>query len=167
MAQQLFKKADVDGSGGISKDELKTIVESRPAGATHSGQGPNLDDLFSTIDTDGNGTISESENEAQLKAMGPVGPPDPSRMAKMMFEKADTNGTGQITKSQLLDSLQSGRQDSTALASLFDGADSDGDGVISQTDLQSSLTALLKDTSKYQSDGSFMSRKEVQLSTNS
>ena len=166
MAQQLFKKADVDGSGGISKDELKAIVESRSTGATHSSQGPSIDELFSMIDTDGNGAISEAENDAQMKAMGPAGPPDPSRMAKMMFDKADTNGTGQITKSQLLDSVKSARQDSTALASLFDNADSDGDGVISQTDLQSSLTALLKDTSKYQGDGGFVSRKEVRLSTN-
>ncbi|MGC4086261.1 MAG: EF-hand domain-containing protein [Vicinamibacterales bacterium] len=130
--QQFFEKADADGNGGISKDELKTMLEQRPR--ADEGRGPSLDDLFSRIDADGDGEISSAENDTFMQQMdaqrprGPQGPPNPAQLAKMVFETADADGSGSLTRSELLDAF-SNEKGNSDLASLFDAADTDGDGI--------------------------------------
>ena len=67
---EFFKRADADGSGGISKDELKTMLENGPQKMS-GAQAPSVDELFAAADTDGDGSISQSENEAAMKSMRP------------------------------------------------------------------------------------------------
>jgi len=78
---ELFKKADTDGSGGISKSELAKMLKNapKPPGANDT-QGPNVDDIFSQIDTDGDGEISEAENKTYMEQMAQNGPKKPESM---------------------------------------------------------------------------------------
>ena len=136
-AQQLFQKIDTDGDGRITKDEMKA---SAPKGGSRPG--PSIDSLFSQIDTDGDGGIDETENQAFLESAKSRrhGPPDAAGMARKMFEKADSNGDGKITKEELEAALP--RHDSSeALERLFTNADSDEDGAISQSELEAQLKA--------------------------
>lgn len=67
---EFFKKADTDGSGGISKDEFKTMLENGPqkAPGTSDAQAPDIDKMFAETDSDGDGQISSTENEAAMRA---------------------------------------------------------------------------------------------------
>lgn len=72
MRARLFERADTDGSGGLSKDELTTAMKHRPA----PPQGPppgeavlNADSLFATLDADGSGEVSAQEHEEGLAAL--------------------------------------------------------------------------------------------------
>jgi len=74
QSKTFFKKADADNSGGIDKAELKTMLANK-AGSDKSTL--NVDDIFAKIDTNGNGSIDETENADQMKKMGGKGAPPP------------------------------------------------------------------------------------------
>lgn len=79
---EFFKKADTDGSGGISKTELAEMLKNapKPPGGDNSSA-PNVDEIFSQVDTDGDGEISEAENKAHMEEMAKNGPAKPESMA--------------------------------------------------------------------------------------
>jgi Ca2+-binding EF-hand superfamily protein len=62
MATQLFKKADADGDGKITVDELTAILPKDTNGLS-------ADDLLKSLDSDGDSTISQSELEDSIKTM--------------------------------------------------------------------------------------------------
>ena len=59
---RMFKETDADGSGGISKAELGKMFEKNPKQNEMS-----LDDAFAKADSDGNGEISQDENDAAMQ----------------------------------------------------------------------------------------------------
>lgn len=64
--EEMFSKADTDGSGGIDEEEFANVIQNG------DGNGPQ----FSDIDTNGDGVIDETENSAAFEKMGPPkGPP--------------------------------------------------------------------------------------------
>lgn len=63
LAETLFKKADADSSGSITKDELTQALSSK------NDKSSKIDDLFKAADTDGDGSISQSDLETALKKM--------------------------------------------------------------------------------------------------
>lgn len=68
----LFKRVDADGSGGISKDELSAMLQKRSEKMTSAqGTTPNVDQIFSAADTNGDGQINQAEMETAMKAMRP------------------------------------------------------------------------------------------------
>jgi Ca2+-binding EF-hand superfamily protein len=73
MAQNFFKKADANSDGSIDKSELKTMLSNGPNGKSMSDA--EVDKIFKEVDTDANGKISSSENEAQMNKMGAQGAP--------------------------------------------------------------------------------------------
>lgn len=77
-----FKKADADGSGGISKTELAEMLKNapKPDGAS-STDTPNVDDIFAEVDTDGDGEISEAEDKAHMEEMAKNGPGKPEDLS--------------------------------------------------------------------------------------
>lgn len=151
-AQQLFQKMDVDGDGKITKEEMKA---SAPRGGS---RGPSIDDLFNHIDTDSNGAVTETENRAFLESMKSrrSGPPDAASMVQKLFEKADSDGDGKITKKKL-EAILPRHDASEALDRLFSNADPDKDGAISQSELEAELKSHFEQRPMmYSVDGSTM-----------
>jgi Ca2+-binding EF-hand superfamily protein len=125
MAAQFFKKADANGDGGIDKAEFKTMLSQGPGGQTGT---VDTDKMFSEMDTDGNGTISQTENENAMKKMGgqggapPSGPP-PGGMGGGGAQKSGTTG------------------DSSSSSGTYDVKDANKDGKVS---LEEELAYALK-----------------------
>jgi Ca2+-binding EF-hand superfamily protein len=70
--QDLFKKVDSDGSGGVSQAELKTLTEDI---SSKTDKTLNVDETsFASSDTDGNGDLSEEELMSLMNSNG-FGPP--------------------------------------------------------------------------------------------
>jgi Ca2+-binding EF-hand superfamily protein len=135
MRKQMFQKLDQNGDGKVTKDEMS-------AAQPQDGQGPSVDEIFSQVDTNQDGSIDESENDAflqQMEANRPPGPPpDASKMAEELFKKADADSDGKITKDELAQALpQNGKGPS--VDDIFKDADTDGDGTISQSELEASM----------------------------
>jgi len=89
MQHRMFSKADANGDGGISLDEFKNVKG--PDGQAIDAS--KAENLFKKIDADGNGKITEAENNQFLESM-----PKPD-FSKLSF---DNSGQG----SKLLDILQ-------------------------------------------------------------
>lgn len=62
-----FSKIDTDGSGGLDKTELQSMLDKGPQGVQGSGS---TDDLFSKLDSDDDGSISQSELDTGMKPPG-------------------------------------------------------------------------------------------------
>ena len=60
MRQNRFKKADADGDGKITKDELSKVIP-------QNGKGPSVDEMFTKVDTNQDGALSREEYDAQKK----------------------------------------------------------------------------------------------------
>jgi Ca2+-binding EF-hand superfamily protein len=72
MQQNLFKKMDADGSGGISQAELKTLATDINS---KTGKTLKVDDTsFTSYDSDGSGTLSSEELMKAMESNG-FGPP--------------------------------------------------------------------------------------------
>jgi hypothetical protein len=115
MAASFFKKADVNGDGGIDKDELKTMLANGPGGGNGT---QDVNAVFAEADANGDGKIDQTENENQLKKIGeemqarsaqgggkpPAGGPPPSSNASggssdsgKVYAAADTNKDGTVS----------------------------------------------------------------------
>jgi Ca2+-binding EF-hand superfamily protein len=67
LYESLFKKVDSDNSGGIDKTEFQTAVSGMTGKDAASDE---IDTRFAKLDTDGNGTVDDSEMLAALKEAG-------------------------------------------------------------------------------------------------
>lgn len=138
MRQQMFSRIDSNGDGKHDKDELVAMVAKGPQGA------PSVDDILSKFDTDGDGTISESEFEAaappEQKMKGP--PPMMGGMGGMatadfleqMFSSIDTNGDGVHDKDELAAMVANGPEGAPGVDEILERFDTDGDGAISKAE---------------------------------
>jgi Ca2+-binding EF-hand superfamily protein len=156
MAAQLFKKADVNGDGGIDKAEFKTMLSQGPGGKTGT---MDTDKIFSEVDTDGNDRISQAENENAMKKMGgqggapPSGPPPggmpPGGMGGGGAQKSSAAG-GSSSSSETYDVKDTNKDGKVSLQEemayiiehLNDGSDSDNK--------TSTINALLEEIQKGQ-----------------
>lgn len=165
IREQIFQRVDTDNSNTISKDELAAAISSAPGASSASG--PSVEALFAHIDTNGDGAIDQSENNAFLQAQqtqpgqhahrGHGGhrhhaAADPAGAAAAVFGAVDSDGDGSISKSDLLGAFPQ-HDDTTAIDQLFADADADGDGLISQADLASSLQRHLPPPPPYNRQG--------------
>lgn len=140
MREKRFKKADADGDGKLTKDELSSTI-------SQNGKGPSVDEIFSKIDTNQDGSIDDSEDQAASEAMQknrPSGPPpDASEMASKLFKAADADEDGSITQSELTSAL-SDDSGSLNVEDLFKQTDTDEDGAISKSELEASLKKMME-----------------------
>lgn len=140
MRQNRFKKIDQNGDGKITKEEMEA---SRP----NDGKGPSVDEIFSKVDTDQDGVISDAEDQKAFEAMqknGPPGePPTASNLASEIFKKADSDGDGKITQTEL-SSLLKDEDAQSGVQELFKTADADEDGAISQSELEKTLKEMME-----------------------
>jgi Ca2+-binding EF-hand superfamily protein len=128
MWQDLLKKTDKDGDGKISKEEFKAGM---PQG------GANADALFSKIDANSDGFIDESENAAAVQKRH-RGHGHKSADPMQVFEKADGDGDGKISKSDFKSALPQGTDSATA-GKVFDSMDTNQDGVVSAEEYMAAM----------------------------
>jgi Ca2+-binding EF-hand superfamily protein len=173
--QDLFKKVDVDSSGGVSQAELKTLAEDINS---KTGQSLKVDDTsFSSYDTDGSGTLSENEmmNLMKSNGFGPPGemggsgemgtiPPSKDRAAAAYAANSGGDALSSLIAGlqKLLEQLQSGSGDQDGASSdtalvgngggnhgpqdFFEKVDSDGSGGISKDELTAMAEKMQKMT---------------------
>jgi Ca2+-binding EF-hand superfamily protein len=140
--QDFLKKADKDGDGKISKDEFK-------AGGP---QGANADELFSKLDTNGDGYLDESENAAAAAKMQRGHHPRKGADPLEVFQQADKDGDGKISKGDFKSALPAGT-DSTTAGQVFDSMDTNQDGVVDATEYMAALEKMGKFNQLFPQEG--------------
>ncbi|HXC60373.1 MAG TPA: EF-hand domain-containing protein [Steroidobacteraceae bacterium] len=117
--QKLFGKLDVNGDDAIDQSELQSFVDA--IGAKTGTSGIDAKSLLTSLDTDGNGSVSASELKENAhtlfdqlrnqlmgsKAESSSSQPDISRM----FSSFDANGDGSISADEFKTAIQSGPGD--------------------------------------------------------
>ncbi len=115
--KEMFDKLDANKDGKVDSLELS-------AGVSRTGEATDVTELMKEVDTDGDGAISESENETFMAAKeserksagaggaGPSGPPpsgtppsggaSSASSAAEVYDKLDTNKDGKISIEELL-----------------------------------------------------------------
>lgn len=68
MQQKMFGKADGNASGGLDAAEFDAMLKNGPMGETQGG-GSRTQELFASLDGDGNGELSQTEMEDAQKAL--------------------------------------------------------------------------------------------------
>jgi Ca2+-binding EF-hand superfamily protein len=114
--------ADSNDNGLISKSEFEAAVPSNITAAQ-------ADQLFSSIDTQGTGSVTAAQLRQGLTAAIAAGPvaPAPTGGTNMLYAALDTNGDANITKAEFEQDRASGVTQDQADA-VFAQLDGDGDG---------------------------------------
>lgn len=123
--QKLFKEADTDGSGCLSKEELKKLLQKGNRNVTPS----QIDEVFKFFDSDcGDKQISYDEFLNGLKKISEF-----IQGLKAFFKKYDTNNSGCLDKNELKKILcESGHKFTDAeVDEIMKRADPNGDNEIS------------------------------------
>jgi hypothetical protein len=118
MATDIMKAADKDGSGTLSKSEMQEFK------ASNGGNGPDVDQVFTTYNKSGNGELTQSELQSSIEAEGakmqaqgggapPSGAPPAGGGAKAASSSSsssstqstdvrDLNKDGKVTEAEIL-----------------------------------------------------------------
>lgn len=126
LEEKLFSLLDSDGSGGVAKEELESALSA--ARETDSSLTIDIDELFSQLDANGDGSLDSEETAALAPPPPPRGGPDPQEM----FARLDANGDGSIDADELAALPGAGDKDS---AGLLAELDADGDGGLNLDEL--------------------------------
>lgn len=145
---KMFAKVDADGSGSVDKSELQSLLDdvTQKTGVSNS---TSTDELFSQIDSNSDGNLSQDELGEGMKS---IMPPPPSTMdfaqsrsgsGDDLFGKLDTDGSGAVSQEELqalLDKVASDHGTDSASASsgsdMFAKLDTDGNGSLSQAEFK-------------------------------
>ena len=128
-AKEIFDALDADGSGKISKDNLKQAL----ADAGFEVTDDEIEAVIGMVDSAGDGTISWDEFKTVVEAR-PIKRRIEAALRKL-FEAMDTDGSGYVTASDLRNLLdEAGFSDEVSddqLAELISKVDTAGDGRVS------------------------------------
>lgn len=134
MRQKMFNQIDTNGDGSIDKTEMSAMIQQNTTTL--------VDDIFGKVDTDQNGLISQIESDSGLAKLGqetkkdggiwgvsgrPHHPPPPEKV----FDAADTNKDGVVSKEELSAIMG---QNGGNIDDLFSKVDTDSDGLISRAE---------------------------------
>jgi len=134
MRQKMFNQIDTSGDGSIDKNEIAALTEQNTSTL--------LEDLFGKLDIDQDDLISQIEFDsglakleqqmkqggAGMSAVSGMQPPPPP---EKIFDTADTNKDGVVSKDELAAVMG---QNGGNIDDLFSKVDTDGDGFISRTE---------------------------------
>jgi Ca2+-binding EF-hand superfamily protein len=147
----LFSKIDSDSSGGIDKVEFSTLAKKL---SEDTGNDLTADDVFTTYDSDGDGSLSSDELKAFMKDNAPPPPPpngmggpsgkNTSNMEDDLFAKLDTDEDELINKTEFstfAEKISKNTGDTLDVDDVFTTYDADGDGSLSSDELK----AFMKD----------------------
>jgi Ca2+-binding EF-hand superfamily protein len=160
-----FSTADADGSGGISLEEFKSAGPKPPGGNSgRIGGAGGADQLFGKMDSDGDGSVTETEfsdfqgkfssdmQSAMLAMQEAMGGMPPIGMMRggggggggsagsggdltALFDAIDTDGSGGVSRSEFSTASASQETDESGSATkLFEAIDSDADGSITASE---------------------------------
>lgn len=122
-----FQDADADKSGGLSLEEFEGLRADGPFGSANAAGGPSTEELFSSLDADGDGELTEAER--------PSGPPggsfSPDAFSSLLSAQEAFGGV-QSSGSSILDILngpyeKSGTPDNDLLGQLLDSISGEAD----------------------------------------
>lgn len=142
-----------DGGSASASDALTSLFNADGGGA---GNSPTqiAQNIFSQIDSNGDGTITQGELEQAVTAAG-----GSTTGADALYAKLDPTGTGSVTQQQFIDTLQppsaSGNTAQDALLALLDPVTPTGSTPIGTgTTAQDALAALVQSFDPAASTGS-------------
>lgn len=162
MKERMFAKVDTDGSGGIDKSEMQTMlkdISSRSGMSVGSAH-----ELMTKMDSNGDGNLSSDELDAGMRSLLPA-PSSTVDFAQQhgragsstvdeLFTALDADGSGGLDASELntlLDQVATsgtGSSDgsiaqavaASANAAVFGQLDTDGDGTIGKAELSAAVS---------------------------
>lgn len=117
-----FSELDVDGSGGITAEDLEAMKAAR----------------FAEVDADGDGTVTADELTAHRTARAEE---QRQNRSEQMISRLDTDGDGVLSQDELAGGQREGRNGSAG-KSLIDRADADGDGQVSEEEFEAAKAAM-------------------------
>lgn len=146
--QDFYKKADNDGSGGISRTELQTMAEKlkEKSGTTLDAS----DEAFSDYDSDGDNTLSPDELNTVMQnsgfgpALGMQGgaPPVPPQQGMEAYSSSGSSTSSQDDLTTVIDSLMALLEKLSASST----TDADTAGTTNQAGKQHGHGGIFKDT---------------------
>lgn len=133
--QEIFSQADTNEDGSIDSSEFAAMLESMPPpppppSGSSSSEASSSEDLFASIDTDGDGSLSQEELEANAEKMreemrnkfdlasllGTPGQAEGEDSKEDLFSKIDTDGDGVISEDEFTAHEQKMREGIPSLA---------------------------------------------------
>lgn len=141
-AQEMFARADVDGSGSVDASELQTVLDKF---SERSGRSlGSAESQFSTLDRDGDGGLSSSELDSGLRSLLP--PPSSTLEFAARQQQGGPGGPGagggRPPPPPPSGEGEGGTEASQSLSAADQALDANGDGVVS---MQERLGGQLKD----------------------
>jgi len=132
-SDSIFTALDTDGDGLVSVSELSTAVTNTKGGQVDGPPPPppSSEDLVSSADTDGSGTLSQTELESLLNSNSELA----SALSSLVSDSSSTTSA-----STTADSVSS-----TTAASILSALDTDGDGSVSAAELSTAFGKVLDD----------------------
>ncbi len=146
MRQAMFQKADADSSGGLSLEEFQAVGPKdgqAPQGA------PSVSDIFASIDTDSDGSVTQTELDAQAKAdftsrLQQGGMLSGSNMlqasqssaAQDFLSNAASDGNGVLSLDEFEAAKPEDAPDDVSSSDIFARLDADSDGSLTASELQ-------------------------------
>lgn len=85
-----FAADDTDKSGGLSLEEFTAAHETRGAGPANSAGAPSAEEIFSKLDSDGDGEVTLSEMEAN-KPKRPPAEFSPDMFSSLLSAQEESN----------------------------------------------------------------------------
>merc|ERR1719191_1510115 len=140
--REQFQAIDTNHDGHISREELEQAVVVLDSGENQQIPFGKVKSVFESVDTDGSGVIDYSEFCAAALKTG-LARCDKAILAA--FRVFDTDGNGQISKTELGDVLMSQGEDVGELEKLLDPWDTDGDGQLSYEEFRAMVLNLGKE----------------------
>ncbi|CAI8959603.1 Histidine kinase [Pseudomonas sp. IT-93MI4] len=132
LADALISALDADGDGAIRRN-----------GLTSAGSSADSNQIFSALDKNKDGTVSQDELTASLTPPPP--PPPQQASSDELFSQLDADGDGSISETELSSALQSSDSASPistdTSAALLKVLDSDSSGGVSSDELKAALQA--------------------------
>lgn len=144
----MFADIDSDGDGLISAAEFTNFSDRFSAEASSAllqaqSEAGESSERFASLDTNGDGSLDQTEFEAGMPPPPPPQGGDVEALAADLFASIDADGNGTIDADELEAVLsQTSLAEDEDAASLLSALDADGDGSISESELKTALAAL-------------------------
>ena len=150
----------ISSIGTSSQTDITSLLQSNPSTQRTREQGrkpPTAEEMFKSMDADGDGSVTESELQDAMEKMqesqGPQPPPPPPEGAapstEEIFSKIDTDGDGKISLEEMQADFESRSADKAAqsgnapsIDELFGKLDSDSDGLIGESEYSKLIEAM-------------------------